>query len=338
MLQPTTPHSLPAMHFSTMYDCQSTSSSSTSGATTPADGISPVLVAFPRHRPLSSGLISSGSSLFSFDKPRPLRLSFSKPPQAVGSRTYKLSLDSTKAKPIPAAPCASNEHSPLGAFTPACASAEGKLRSLVSNYGHVRNVSMPNKSEMTSALEHTSKLDNDWLYDVDNDNDDSEDEPEAFWPRRGDHTSRPVVPSITRTSAPPATVVPDFRKAPAPHSHPRFVQIRSHSAVPAPSDIKRPVHVRANTEPSSSALPRKNAAEIHLPPRTSRSFLEPKRKNRANTLPAAPKTASGNESTTLSPSLAAVEHASRLRARCVCSVCGKAGVDYPRCPRCSTTW
>lgn len=40
----------------------------------------------------------------------------------------------------------------------------------------------------------------------------------------------------------------------------------------------------------------------------------------------------------LNSTLAAVEHASRLRTRCVCVVCGKVGADFPRCPRCGVSW
>jgi len=321
------------MYFSTMYDYQSSSSSSTSGAATPVDGVSPVLVVFPRHGPLSGGLVSSGSSSFSLDKHRSLRLSFPKSHEAVGARTYKLSLDSAKAKPLPAAPCLPSENSPLGAFTPTSTSAAKKLRSLVSKNGHVRYTSLPNKSEMTSPAKHESKQGNGWSYDDNSDNDNDDSEPEAFWPRRNDPTSR-VVPSITRTSAPPVTV-PDSR---AVHSHARPSRLRSHSAVPASLDIKRPIHVRSQTEPGPSALPRKNVVDVHPQSRPTRTFLEPKHKIRADSLPSAPKYATGKEITSLNPSLAAIEQASRLRARCVCSVCGKAGVDYPRCPRCTTTW
>lgn len=329
------------MYFSTMYDYQSSSSTSTSGITTPVDGVSPLRIAFPRHRPLSTGFTSSGSSS-SLDKSRTLRLSFSRSPQGLGTRTVKLSLDSTKAKPIPAAPCAPNDHSPLGAFTPVDVSAERKLRSLVSNFGRIRRTTLPNNSEMITSS-FSPKPKNEWAYDVDNkDNGDSEDDSEAFWPSCGDHTSRTnaAVPSITRTSAPPTAIVPITRRSPTPDSHPRSSQLRSHSISPLPSTVKRPVHVRAKTEPSSSAPLRKNIAEIHFPSRSTRSFLEPKGKNRAQTMISIPNSmaASENEVTTLSSPLAAVEHASRLRARCVCSVCGKAGVDYPRCPRCSASW
>ncbi|KAL5486053.1 hypothetical protein ACEPAI_7097 [Sanghuangporus weigelae] len=40
----------------------------------------------------------------------------------------------------------------------------------------------------------------------------------------------------------------------------------------------------------------------------------------------------------LDSTLAVVESASRLRVKCVCVVCGKFGVDYPRCPRCCAAW
>lgn len=131
----------------------SSSSSSPSGVTTPADEadeVSPVLVTFPR-RPdsmatSSSGLASSGSSSLSLYLLNQ-KLTSSRPSRF--TRRPKLSLDTSKPSPIPALSSATIEHSPLGAFSPT-SSAESHLRSLANRAcGDV-------DTQFTAAIERVS--------------------------------------------------------------------------------------------------------------------------------------------------------------------------------------
>ncbi|KAI5122793.1 hypothetical protein M0805_000137 [Coniferiporia weirii] len=372
------------MYFSTMYDYQSSSSSSTSGVTTPVDGPHPVFVAFPKPQassPRDHSLSSSGSSTLSFNKHRVLP----KSPHFFVTRPPKLSLDSSKAKPLPAAPSTPDDHSPLGAFsqTP---SAEGHLRSIVSRATYVPPSLVSTKEGLlipfpaslagrlrTSSLrslalptrvKHVASVfyrDADDVEDDDSEEDreSDDDAAEAFWPRRYvPTTSRPPAPITTNTNttttstslraSPPNTRTRTFSSPSAPQRP----SARIGEAVP-----KRPgPHVRAFTEPALSVFPRNNLQHHTINSTTglitnrrpslasagvrpSRSFLEPpKSKKRAGELPGASANDGTASTSTLNPALAAVEHASRLRARCVCGVCGKAGVDYPRCPRCTATW
>jgi hypothetical protein len=47
---------------------------------------------------------------------------------------------------------------------------------------------------------------------------------------------------------------------------------------------------------------------------------------------------STNRTMKLDPHLAAVEAASRFMVKCVCTICGRVGANYPKCPRCAQTF
>ncbi|KAH8114527.1 hypothetical protein DFH11DRAFT_1689010 [Phellopilus nigrolimitatus] len=316
------------MYFATMYDYQtssSSSSSSPSGVATPVDEASPVLVTFPRQLQSTNGLASSGSSSSSLDKHRPQNLSHSREVSSFVSRPPKLSLDSSKTKPIPALSCASDDYSPLGAFS-RTSSAEGHLRSLIK-----RTVQLPEEPTFTTVIPasrpRTSSLLS-WSgiqsghspYDVDDDN---EDEHETFWPRRN-KSSHHDVPSISRT------VSPSVHNAGSPVSSvssttPRSASLQIRSSDLVAVESKRPSHIRASTSPSlpradpSNKNPKSRAAVYPRPSRAYTmpekladnpgTFLRAKKAARAS----APGTTGGSA---LNPALAAVERESRLRARC----------------------
>ncbi|KAL5482716.1 hypothetical protein ACEPAI_9310 [Sanghuangporus weigelae] len=336
----------------------SSSSSSLSGVTTPLDGVPPKLVQFPKSLSSKAGLTSSDSSLSSLDRHRTCSLSFSKSPLSSAQRSIKLSLGSVKATPIPAIPSAPEEHSPLGAFS-LTSSAEGHLRSLVTRIASPRTPSKftdttpqkqrPSKRERASSLRSFPVP---WasISDIE------EEEEETFWPRQRSAARHDDVPSISRSPSPPKSSDTETRGDSDRRS--RFASVRSVTVPKAEthSRLRKPGHVRANSYAGPSApqpravsnlrlaeagqssaasdssvpraflrLPMKNKgkAASRSPPPRGHSSIQPKEKQKL---------------LTLDPALAAVESASRLRAKCVCVVCGKLGVDYPRCPRCCATW
>ncbi|KAL5520110.1 hypothetical protein ACEPAG_1770 [Sanghuangporus baumii] len=352
-----TPNASPVMYFSTMYECQtsSSSSSSLSGVTTPLDGEPPKLVQFPKSLSSKAGLTSSDSSLSSLDRHKICSLSFSKSPLSPTQRSIKLSLGSAKATPIPAIPSTPEEHSPLGAFS-LTSSAEGHLRSLVTRIASPRASSKftdttpqkqrPSKRERASSLRSFPVP---WasISDI-------EEEEETFWPRQRSAARHDDVPSISRSPSPPKSSDTETRGY--SDSRTRSASIRSVTAPKAEthSKLRKPGHVRANSYAGPSALQPRAVSNLRLAeagqsPASSgssvpRAFLRPSTKNKGKAASRSPPP-HGHSSVqpkerplTLDPTLAAAESASRLRAKCVCVVCGKLGVDYPRCPRCCATW
>lgn len=163
----------------------------------------------------------------------------------------------------------------------------------------------------------------------------------------------------------------------APDARTRYAQSRAASTPSAPS-FQRTAELqqksrphRANTISSSPVQPQpRTAATLRFPSsspvrpiiaasdsvtNTPRVFLKPKStgktsiqaaaianaraasRQRTSSAPVTPGTTTPIVNA-LDPALAAAENSSRFRAKCVCGVCGKMGVDYPRCPRCPATW
>lgn len=382
----------------TMYALQtstSSSSSSPSRAATPVDEIVPELVSFPRQTAQAAHSLrslSSGSFKFSLEHQRPS----SKAALPFIPRPPKLSLDTSKVRPIPALPSASTE-SPLGAFCPT-SSAESHLRFIVKHsivdasrvrpssptsrhspnaLNHPRSHSISSREPSEAKFPYPSSpslrrlrassfrsLRFSWSsadkeghgqpspYDVDDDSGDEHEAQETFWPRRKPkHTARKKVPSICRSPSLPS----DDNSAGAPasppahisrHSTPSSTQARSRlgptsktlsspftsstqSKAAAPSSSRPSLTV---TTPLRPTMHVRSSTTSLLPPNPTRSGKSPK-----SVLITGNCRASGSN-VGLDSTLAAVENASRLRSQCVCGVCGKAGSDYPRCPRCSATW
>ncbi|KAL5524603.1 hypothetical protein ACEPAF_9743 [Sanghuangporus sanghuang] len=334
----------------------SSSSSSLSGVTTPLDGVPPKLVQFPKSLSSKAGLTTSDSSLSSLDRHRICSLSFSKSPLSPTQRPIKLSLGSAKATPIPAAPSAPEEHSPLGAFS-LTSSAEGHLRSLVAKIG---SPCMPSKftdttpqKQRPSKRERASSLRSfpvPWasISDI-------EEEEETFWPRQRSASRHDNVPSISRSPSPPKPSDTETRCYSDPRT--RYASIRSVTVPKAEthSKLRKPGHDRANSYAGPSAPQPRAVSNLRLAEAgqssasssgssVPRAFLRPPMKNKGKAVSRSPPPR-GHSSIqpkerplTLDPTLAAAESASRLRAKCVCVVCGKLGADYPRCPRCCATW
>ncbi|EJC98101.1 uncharacterized protein FOMMEDRAFT_32283 [Fomitiporia mediterranea MF3/22] len=312
------------MYFSTMYDYQSSTSSSSSGVTTPVDGVPPRLVAFPKSSPPLNGFTSSGSSDSPAEKRRARRSSYSSTAQIPVHRPVKLSLESTKASPIPAIHCASEDYSPLGAFS-LTSSAEGHLRSLVTRVvTPTKSTDVPTSitSSTLAKRERTSSLRSfaiPWSLD-----DDIEEEEETFWPlqKPAGHYD---LPSISRSSSPPKTsdatnpFHPDPRRRFATARAATSPKMVTHTDV---DRLRKPVHVRANSYAGPSNETRTvatlRAPEASHPPRTFLRPAAPKNKGK-NASPPTPGIAHATQSkgaSTLNPTLAAAESASRLRARC----------------------
>ncbi|KAL5501508.1 hypothetical protein ACEPAH_8768 [Sanghuangporus vaninii] len=352
------PTASPIMYFSTMYECQtssSSSSSSLSGVTTPLDGVPPKLVPFPKSLSSKAGLTSSDSSLSSLDRHRICSLSFSQSPLSPTHRPIKLSLGSAKATPIPAIPSAPEEHSPLGAFS-LTSSAEGHLRSLVTRIASPRTPSKftdttpqkerPQKRERASSLRSFSVP---WasISDI-------EEEEETFWPRQRPVARQDDVPSISRSPSPPKPSDTETRGYSDPRT--RYASIRSVTVpkVETHSKLRKPGHGRANSYAGPSAPQPRAVSNLRLAEAgqssassgssVPRAFLRSPMKNKGKAAARSPpprghsSIRSKERALTLDPALAAAESASRLRAKCVCVVCGRLGVDYPRCPRCCATW
>lgn len=233
------------MSFSTMYgyyqSASSSSSSSPSGVTTPLDEVAPRLVHLAKEPSVSKGFRSSGSSSLSLDK-QGFRLSLSKRFLPSTTRKPKLSLDtSAKARPIPALPSASAEHSPLGAFSPT-SSATTHLLSVAT---HAKLDTVPLKPSVSARPHHARSnstshdgkgpspslrrlrassfrsLTFSWSsaqmqhspYDVDAD---TGDEHETFWPRdQPRKQAHRNVPSISRSPSPSVYNVGDPTPSPA---------------------------------------------------------------------------------------------------------------------------
>ncbi len=379
------------MLLSAMHGLQTPSSSSSSSSpsriATPVDETHPMLIAFPKHIPgRAGGLMSCGSSMFSFDrhggKPGNRQRSISFVP-----RPPKLSLETSKVKPVPALASASAEHSPLGAFGPT-SSAELHLRTLIHvskqndayqsrptidtdigvSSSHPSSPSSPSTPDNAnfsrigghrrSPLRSLSSMFPS-PYDVD----DSEPEHEAkgdndssFWPpvvrRRNGTVARSKdrvahllesVPIISRSpsSSPPKSDSVAFGSRP-------FLVSRHSSSATSSSHSRTassPTNFASNGSASTTGYSRPRAGTVLSPPKSfhphdsllranSGPFPHNIRKNSVDTC----STLSPRSVKSLNPTLAAVEHASRLRIRCVCVVCGKPGADFPRCPRCGTCW
>ena len=267
----------------------SSSSSAPSGATTPVDEVSPVLISFPRQTTISSshGLSSAGSSSFSLEQAQKhlSYFSFAFPSarvrtesQPIRPRPPKLSLDMTKVKPAPAVPSASVESSPLGAFSPT-SSATRHLRSLVDRTGSLdsdqrsrtisHSVTFSGQRELDSESQpnhhafRTSAfrtLSFNWAarraplpsYDVDGGVAENEcEEQESFWPPK--FKNRGVhqnVPSITRSSSPgSSSSEQQDNSIPVPPS----LLHRNTTPIMPPQARKRPTQLPRSS--SSSALP-----------------------------------------------------------------------------------
>ncbi|KLO11466.1 hypothetical protein SCHPADRAFT_469182 [Schizopora paradoxa] len=359
----------------------SSSSSSPSRIATPVDETHPMLIAFPKHIPRHvGGSTSSGSSSLSLDrlgpKPGSRQRSLSFVP-----RTPKLSLETSKVKPVPALASASAEYSPLGAFGPT-SSAERHLRTVIQNAVNPSRPSIitgihPTSSHPSPSIpstpdsltfstikpHHRSPLRSfSSLFPSPYDVDDSEPEHEAegdndssFWPpvvRRSNGTPArskgrvahllDSVPIISRSpsSSPPKSDSAVFASRPFLVSRHSSASVSSHSRT-----ASSPSNVASNSPSSLAGYTRPRAGTVLPPPKSLRPRDSLLRANsgpihnntRKNSLEACstllPRSGSG-----LNPALAAVEHASRLRTRCVCVVCGKAGADYPKCPRCGVSW
>lgn len=266
-----------------MYDAQTPSSSSSStpsGATTPVDEDTHVFVKAPGEQIRStSGLVRTTASAISLNSHQ--GSSFSKANRPIVPRPPRLSLDTSKAKPIPALSSASAEHSPLGAFGP-IESAEGHLRSLVTRVQSTATLTSPNTpffphSHSRSASGHidssyrdpntplaaykryrTSSLRSlrfSWssspAHNVHNDVDvDSDEEHETFWPRYKSqskpHAHR-IVPSISRSPSPPDSENGDAQKL-----SPQVPSRHRSSLTPTLfQEMKSPAHTTSSPSPQS---------------------------------------------------------------------------------------
>lgn len=347
-----------------------------------------MLIAFPKHIPRhAGGLTSSGSSTFSLDRlgrrPGSRQRSSSFVP-----RPPKLSLDTSKVRPVPALASASAEHSPLGAFGPT-SSAERHLRSLIQVANE--NVARPNRPSIDTDIYVSSShpspstpLTPDNVsfstvyqrrrspllslssvipspYDIDESEPEHEalgDNDSSFWPpvaRRSNGTLArskgrvahllDSVPIISRSpsSSPPKSDSALFASRPflvSRHSSSTAASSSSHSRT-----ASSPSNVASNGAASTASYSRPRAGTVLSPPRSLRPRDSLLRANsgpipnniRKSSLDAC-STLSPRPCKSLNPALAAVEHASRLRTRCICVVCGKPGADFPKCPRCGVSW
>jgi len=192
-------------------------------------------------------------------------------------------------------------------------------------------------------------------YDVDDDTGDEHETQETFWPRRKHkHAAHKKVPSISRSPSIPS----DDNSVGAPASPPALTSRHSSPPSAQSNHLRARLGSTPKTPSSPFALPIQSKSSASSSSRSSLTVTTPPRPTmhvRSSTtglLPPNP-TQSGKSPKTflitgncsasgsnvgLDSTLAAVENASRLRSRCVCGVCGKAGSDYPRCPRCSATW
>lgn len=353
----------------------SSSSSSPSGIVTPVDDHPHLFpTSFPRF-PLTRNQSSSSESSQSYgSRSRPRFQSFSKPSVAsVPSRPRRLSVDCTKASVISAAASVLDDQAPSGSFSHA-RSAEGHLRSLIGS-PTPRSTISGEESEagsktiplVVSLKRHTRALSLrslpfTWTQKTTSA---QEDEKDSFRQGTQTHVSHKN-PSITRDDASRQTALNGADNVPVPNLRTRYAHSRAASSPSPPSlqrsaGLQKPRPHRASTFSGTPAQPRA-VATLRFPdtgrpgvvPQVANSssprvFLKPKSSGKASIHAAAVANASkalrpsvagapAADANVLDPALAAVENSSRFRAKCVCGVCGKMGVDYPRCARCPATW
>lgn len=95
---------------------------------------------------------------------------------------------------------------------------------------------------------------------------------------------------------------------------------------------RQPIPSISRSPSPSLSSPTSSLLSSHLAPPPSPVFT------RRSSGPGHPTHAQLARPVQIDPLLAALENASRLRARVVCFACGKFGSDFPRCPRCEAAW
>ena len=332
------------MSYSTIYISQSSSSSaSTSGITTPTDNAFSSTIPFPGLANVQGKDSLNLNSTLSSDRHH-RNLSLSSATLSSVTHPPKLSLDITKAKAISAITNSPESHSPLGAFS-LTSSAESQLRSIVlrsraesslaqfASPKTCRTSSVPGRARTLSMR----SLPIPWVSDI-------SDEKDSYWPYRKTKSNTPVIPSLSRSPSPPESAC---NEGPSLDSRIRTVSLQCGDS-PRVTSGKMRSHLLHTRSASGSGV---DTDKCTTSPNSKRAFLSPPRRTKPKhserilqstpnpNLSILPRTQeTPGPLPPLDPRLAAVENSSRLRSRCVCSVCGKAGVDYPRCPRCNTAW